>query len=161
MPVSAQAYTTALAKGSYGSVEVPRVAADGRGLTVTNWARTIGESPDYRNSAQRVCVTHRLWEWIPDTPPSIPPSWKVILKTTQCGWISAEQDAIQDWGAVFSGLSIYDYYYTDLTVTWKDRPGGTLLGRLQIRHTDQSDYQCSGPCHTSVREGIAVVWFDF
>lgn len=157
---TAQAFTTEAATGAPGTVYVPSVIANSNNFTITNQARTITESPRYRGSWQWVCVTHRLWQWIPGTAPSIAPSWKVIKNRHACAWIDPASDRIRDGGALFTGLGVYAYYHSDVTVTWQAR-SGALLGRIRVNYSTQSDYSCYGPCYTTSRDGVALAYFSF
>ena len=156
---AAHAYTQTDSAGSYGSVGLPAAIADGNSLSITSQARYIGESPDYADSWQKVCVTHRLWQFVPGQLPSVPPRWQVSRHATNCGWIAPGQDGISDAGVVFGGLSIYSYYTADLVVTWSDSDG-TLLGTTQVNYVDAGDYALLGPTRSLDRGGIAVAMFD-
>ena len=52
-----------------------RAASD---FTITNPARWIGQSPRYANYRQQVCITHRLWQFLPGQSLSVYPRWQVV-----------------------------------------------------------------------------------
>lgn len=157
---AAEAFSTSLATGYPGTVYVPKVIGNGNNFTVTNQARTITESTRYAGSWQYVCATHRLLAFTPATYVS-PAYWTIVQQRKACGYISPSATSIRDAGALFSGLSPYKAYYTDVTVTWQSS-GGALLGRLRVNHNQQSDYTCYGPCRTlTTSDGVGTVWFNF
>jgi hypothetical protein len=124
---------------------------------IISGARRVNESAAYWNINQYVCVTHRLWIYIPETftgPGYRPAAWSSspIQQRMACGWILAAQTSINDLGAYFeiSGSLPGSDYGVDVKIVWRSSPSGSVLGSATYDYASTTDYRCTyHPCTAS------------
>ena len=162
---AANAFSTDLTYGSVGDVTVPTVVGSnalGSSISVTDPGGLVYASPAHGDINQRVCIHHRLFAFVPATYIENA-HWQQVNALVNCYWLAAGAAAVTDGGATFRDLSPLRGYYTDFTVTWKDRPGGRLLGRIRVNHSDPGDYSCSAGSHCRIQktaDGSADIVLD-
>lgn len=157
---AASAYTTTPSGASPGTATVPvtnaSYASYASGTLTTN-ARTIYESPGYRNYDQYVCLTARLWKLNAPRPQS----WSKVNERRECAWIPAASSAVNIRGTNFPGLIPYFGYSVDIDITWQ-LSNGALLGRRNYDYNATGDYRClTAKCYPGNSSVGAWVMFDY
>ncbi len=157
---AASAYTTSASGASPGTATVPVTDAayvsyvTGR---ITTNARTVYESPGYRNYDQYVCLTARLWRLNAPRPQS----WSKVNERRECAWIRAASSAVNIRGTNFSDLAPYFGYSVDIDITWQ-LSNGALLGRRNYDYNAVGDYRClTTKCFKDTSTVGAFIMFDF
>lgn len=165
LPARAEAVTTHRS-GQPGTAQIPWVVLEGPHLlngtsylqyAIISGARRVNESAAYRNINQYVCVTHRLWVYVPETFTGTgyrPAAWSSspIQQRTACGWILAAQTSISDLGAYFDlgGSLPRSDYGVDVNIVWRRSPSGSVLGSATYDYASTTDYRCTyHPCTAS------------
>jgi hypothetical protein len=148
-PSDASAFTWT-GHGSYGQVGVPvaRVGWVPNGIgfeQIQVPGRIVKESPLYANRDQWVCIKHRAWKLSYG-------SWSLEDKTTNCGWIYANQTYINDPGynSPYNPIAGTNLGY-DVVITWKLSSGlqvADMTIDYQVGNGYNLDLQCAN--HSSV-----------
>jgi hypothetical protein len=143
-PTPADAFTWS-AHGSYGQVGVPvaRVGWVPNGIgfeQIQVPGRIVKESPLYANRDQWVCIKHRTWELSYG-------NWSLKDKTTNCGWIYANQTYINDPGynSPYNPIAGTNLGY-DVVVTWQLSSGlqvADMTIDYQVGNGYNLDLQCA------------------
>lgn len=158
---SASAVTITGGSGSPGYAYIPNTTAQygAYDSTITAPARTVGESPAYARSDQKVCVTPRLW--FLSSSRSGAQTWNFDSQMTNCAWIRAAATSATVNGVTFSGTIPYTGYSVDVVITWQ-LTNGSVIGRRTYDYSSTADYQClTFKCFKGTSTIGAWIDFDF